>query len=256
MQVLGVIQRMCKVVGMAVPDVVYGSDDRSAQELGALANQMAERIAEEHDWQRTRVLATITGDGTSQAFALPDYYSRMPAVSRLRSAEWELSHVLDHDVWLDWQLRSYTPVNGAWTMLGDRIEILPVLASGAVVKYWYQSANIVRSDGIQASATFPYTLPFILAGSADYGFAQTEFLADDDHFQLDWKLLELGMIWQWRANKGLPYAEDMATYEEKKAKLIMRDRGPRAVPVGPVMYDGFGPVVYDGSTYPGTLRAS
>jgi hypothetical protein len=244
MQVLGVIQRMCKVVGLAVPDVVFGSDDRSAQELGALANQMAERIAEEHDWQRTRVLETITGDGTTQRHALPDDYGRMPEVSRLRTTDWELSHVLDHNVWLDWQMRGYTPVNGAWTMLGDRIEILPV------VKYWYQSQNIVRSDGIQASATFPYTLPFTLAGSDDYGFAQVEFLNDDDHFQLDWKVLELGMIWQWRANKGLPYAEDMATYQDKLARLIKRDRGPRTVLVGP------GPCVDDELTYPGTLRAS
>ena len=37
-------------------------------------------------------------------------------------------------------------------------------------------------------------------------------MADGDSFVLDERLLKLGMIWQWKANKGSPYAEDMATY--------------------------------------------
>lgn len=249
MQILSVIQRVAKSVGMAVPDAVFASDDRSAQEFAAVANQMAERIAEEHDWQRLRRLATITGDGATQSWALPADFNRMPAVSRLRSADWEYAHVIDHDVWLDWQLRSFTPATGAWTMLGDQIEILPILPAGKAVKYWYQSDKIVRSNGTAANSSFPYSLSFELADSDAYGYAQTEFVTDEDHYQLDWKLLEAGMLWQWRANKGLPYAEDMQTYELKKALLVKRERGPRTVTVG-------GPMPSDDAeiAYPWTLR--
>jgi hypothetical protein len=251
MQILAVIQRVAKSVGMQVPTAVFASDQRTDQEFAALANQMAQRIAEDHDWQRLRRMATITGDGTTQAHALPDDYSRMPAVSRLRTTEWELEHVLDHDVWLDWQLRSFSPFSGAWTLLGDRIEILPILTSGNVVKYWYQSDLIVRSEGTEVSATFPYSLPFVLGDSAAFGTAATEFTADADHFQLDWKLLELGMIWQWKANKGFAYAEEMETYELRKAQIVNRERGPRTVTVGrAILWDDVE------IAYPTTLRAS
>lgn len=40
------------------------------------------------------------------------------------------------------------------------------------------------------------------------------FMSDNDTFVLDERLLKLGMIWQWKANKGSPYAEDMANYQD------------------------------------------
>ena len=252
MQILSVIQRMATVVGMTVPEAVFASDQRSEQEFGALANQMAESIASEHDWQRLRRKATITGDGTSDNFALPYDYSRMPDGTMLRTAEGPMEHVIDHDEWLDWQLRSLTPCAfGAWTMIGDRIEIRygnGVLPAGLVVKYWYQSDRIVRTDGTAANSGFPFTLPFELADSDEYGYAATGFVSDSDHFQLSWQLLELRMIWQWRANKGLPYAEDMASYEAEKARVVKRERSPSLLRVG-------GPRVPYGLrvAYPGVL---
>jgi hypothetical protein len=231
-QILSVIQRFAKVVGMAVPEAVFASDGRSEQEFAALACQMSERIADEHDWQRLRRKATITGDGVTTSWTLPADFSRMPSNVSLRDSTGPLQRVLDPNVWLDWGLRSWAPAPGAWTLLGDRIEIMPALADGRVVQYYYQSDKIVRSDGTAANSSFPYTLNFELADSGEYGTALPGFVSDGDHFQLDWKILELGMIWQWRANKGMPYAEDMQTYELMKAKVIMRERGPRVL-VGP-----------------------
>lgn len=232
MEILSVVKRVASVTGMAVPEVVFGSTDRTAIELATVANRAAETIASEHDWQRLRRIATITGDGTTQAWDLPNDYSRIPEGTTLRWAEGELPHVVDHDLWLDWQVRDWNPTYGAWTLIGDRMEILPVLPAGKVVKYWYQSDRIVRSDGTAANSSFPYNLSFELADSDAYGYAQTQFLRDTDHFQLPWNLLELGMIWQWKANKHLPYAEDLQNYELEKARAVKRERGPRVVTVG------------------------
>lgn len=253
MNVLGVIQRVTKFVGMQVPEAVFSSTERGPVEFGALANQVAETIATDHDWQRLRRLATLTGDGVTTAFQMPHDYTRIPEGTSVRSVRGPLQHVLDHDMWLDWELRAYYPsVYGAWTMLGDRMEIRPVLAAGEVVKFWYQSDRIVRSNGTAGNSAFPYNLPFELADSDEYGYARTSFTSDDDFYQLPWRLLELGIIWQWRSNKGLPYAEDMQAFEMEKARLIRRERGPR------------GPIVVGGSSYygdevdlayPYTLRA-
>ena len=64
------------------------------------------------------------------------------------------------------------------------------------------------------------------------GGTKTAFTADDDAFDLDERLLKLGMIWQWRANKGLPYAEDMANYEAALAMLIGADKGENILRIG------------------------
>jgi hypothetical protein len=55
------------------------------------------------------------------------------------------------------------------------------------------------------------------------------------------------MIWQWRANKGLPYAEDMKSYELLLSKLIAEDTGQKAVRMG-----GCRPM-YKPNTWPTTL---
>ena len=46
------------------------------------------------------------------------------------------------------------------------------------------------------------------------GGAGQAFAADTDNFRLNERVLRLGMVWQWKANKGSPYAEDMATYND------------------------------------------
>jgi hypothetical protein len=54
-------------------------------------------------------------------------------------------------------------------------------------------------------------------GTADF------FSNDNDTFVLDERLLKLGMIWQWKAQKGSPYAEDMASYETALARVAGAD---------------------------------
>jgi len=63
------------------------------------------------------------------------------------------------------------------------------------------------------------------------------FMSDGDSFRLDERLLKLGMIWQWKALKGSPYAEDMATFMDAltratgadKPSPILIDRLPSSV---------------------------
>lgn len=51
------------------------------------------------------------------------------------------------------------------------------------------------------------------------------FTADDNEFLLDDRLLTLGLIWRWKAQKGLDYSEDLQTYEIALAQAQVRDRG-------------------------------
>jgi hypothetical protein len=57
------------------------------------------------------------------------------------------------------------------------------------------------------------------------------FTDDADSFRLDERLLKLGMVWQWKANKGTSYAEDMGTYTDALSIAMGHDK-PAPIYVG------------------------
>jgi len=110
----------------------------------------------------------------------------------------------------EWQiLNKIAVITGDGTTEGE-IHIKPALSTGVQVKYFYQS-NLWGLNG---------STPI------------SEFTADTNTFRIDERLLKLGIIWKWREMKGLPYAEDLATYERLLAKLAMRDKGSRIIRLG------------------------
>jgi hypothetical protein len=140
-----------------------------------------------------------------------------------------LAHVTSSDRWLDMSIRGFDPITGAWTIHGGRIHIRPAPVAGEEVKYFYMTAKWALDRE---------------------GTAKAAFDADDDTFRLPEKLLELCMIWKWRAAKGLPYAENLTDYEDAKEKLIAADRGPRTITLGRARPSSDAPVAWPGVIVP------
>jgi hypothetical protein len=120
------------------------------------------------------------------------------------------THVVNYNKWLEWQTVMFSTVTNRWTLLGGRIHVLPALQSGVTATYAYQSKLYARAS----------------AGDKD------RFNHDADEFVLNEELLRLGVIWQWKANKGLAYAEDMTNYESLLATMVATDIGPRSIRIG------------------------
>ena len=213
MSVLTAIQNACAVIPLNRPDAVFSSTEREHFELQVLANTVAGRIARDYDWEKLKAIATIAGDGAAQAFDFPGDYDRMLKASELRSSarRMALAHVISSDRWLDMIVRDLNPICGAWTVHGGRIHIRPAPADGEEVKYFYLSSKWALDVN---------------------GTPKPAFTADTDVFRLSEKLLELGMIWTWRAGKGLAYAEDLAHYEDAREKAITADKGARVLTLG------------------------
>jgi hypothetical protein len=213
MTVLSVVQNVCLVVAIDKPDQVFASTDREMQEMARLANEITDRLMLGYDWQALQIIKTYTGDDVSEGFDLPEDYDRMVEGASLWSSRWTwaFNHILSPDTWLEYQVVPYTFVNGNWIMYGGQLHILPLMASTETVKFFYVSNKIVRDSG---------------------GVTKALFTADDDTLRIPEKLLELGMIWQWRANKGLPYAEDMANFESYLNKRIKKDGGSSPIITG------------------------
>lgn len=206
MTVLSVVQNVCLVVGLDRPTQVTSSTDREMQEVTRLANEIANRLMNVYDWQALQTLYTINGTGLTETFPMPADYDRMPQNQAMWSSRWTwaFNHVADVNTWLEYLVVPYTFVNGNWMIQGDQYHFLPIMAVGETMKFYYISENIIQSAA---------------------GANKAEFTADDDVLRIDEKLLELGMIWQWRANKGLPYQEDMLNYEKQLNKRMRRDKG-------------------------------
>lgn len=213
MTLLSVCQDVAKVIAIDVPSIVASSTERELVELLSVANMMAERISKGHEWQLLSRIATITGDGAAEDFDLPPDYDRMLVKSQLWSSSLEtaLTPITDLDRWLELDVQTFDFVINAWTIYGGQMHVKPALSTGVTAKYFYQSSLIVAQQS---------------------GGNKVSFTADTDEFRLSEELLKLGMIWQWRANKGLPYAEDMVNYEQLLARLVSRDKGSRMLRIG------------------------
>jgi hypothetical protein len=199
MSLLQVVQDVCAVVGVMVPTSVFSAinANRTMQEMLRNANEMAQRIAYDgREWTQLKKQATFVGDGVASAFNMPADYKRMLLSSnvwRSTSTQQPMRFVSDTDEWFQRRAANDSDAWGEWTLLGDQIHIWPIM-------------------GVGVTATFPYIdrncIALTSGGNGD------RFLADTDTYRLDERVLKLGIIWQWKANKGSPYAEDMGSFED------------------------------------------
>lgn len=218
MTVLSAVQNACtESLSLAKPDTLFGSTRRDMVELQSIANAAAEYIARDHDWEFLKTKATIAGNGVADDFSLPDDYDRMLVKAGLWSSRLSapLLHVDDSDRWLGIEVQGDMSAFGAWTMYQSRIHILPAPALSETVQYFYISNNIVR----------------ITVSEGVYSYTNT-FTIDEQSFALSETLLKLAIVWMYKASKGREYAEDMATYEREKEKLVARDGGSKIIHVG------------------------
>jgi hypothetical protein len=240
MTLLTVVRDVCAVVGVTLPGSVFAGvqANRTMQEMVALANEMAQRIAyDTRDWGRLKTTHTIAGDGVfvppqpdpaavftgTTAFNLPQNYKRMLLTSnvwRTSSTQFPMSFVPDTDDWIKRRLEGNDSAFGEWTIIGGQMHIYPIMPVGVSAYFGYLDKNCIA-----------------LAGG---GFGD-RFMADGDSFVLDERCLTLGMVWQWKAQKGSPYAEDMSTYGDALTAVMGRD-SPAPIIIGrrPISHSGRG----------------
>jgi hypothetical protein len=199
MTLLSTIKDVCVAVGVLQPTSVFSNigGNRTMQEMLALANEMAQRIAYDHrEWTMMRAGTFLDGDGVKVDFNLPANLQRMlltTNVYRSTAPNTPMRFIPDADEWTQRRLTNYVDSRGEWTIYGGQMHIYPIMGVGTRAAFVYLDKNCVT------------------LASGGFGDA---FTADNDSFRLQERLLKLGMIWQWKANKGSAYAEDMSTYND------------------------------------------
>ena len=207
--ILEIVQAAAPRMGIAVPSALMSSTDDTDLELRSVMQEAADRIVRAHDWSALKVEETNTGDGTTEGFDLPTDYLRMPKEGQVWSTRWQhpLAPVTAEE-WLRLEIREYDLVVGTWILLEGQIKFKPVLTSAETARWFYISNTAVKPAS---------------------GANKARFTADDDTFRLGDRILELAVIWEWRAAKGLPYEEHMVTAEAALAQAISDDKGARII---------------------------
>lgn len=194
------------------PSTLFSTTDQFAKELRTQANRTAVAVAKAYDWQKLLAIHTLTGDGTTTSFSLPSNYARMTKGADLLTSSfgYRLVKARDANQWLYYQINNtIIGYPGRWIIIGGAIEVLPAIADGDTVKFYYIKNTIVTGAS-----------------------AQTNFESDTDTFDLPERLITLGVVWRWRAQKRREYAEDLRNFEIALAEETATDKGSRVLVVG------------------------
>jgi hypothetical protein len=221
MTLLSVVKDVCAAVGVLIPQSVFSNiaGNRTMQEMLSLADEMAQRIAyDTRDWTLfKKALRCVGGSGLAldpadpltvgcSVFDLPANYKRMLLTSnvwRSTNTMTPMKFVPDADEWLQRRNRVLYDAYGEWTIVGGRILFAPELTTGITATFNYLDKNCIDLHS---------------GGRGDV------FMDDLDAFALDERVLKLGMIWQWKAQKGSAYAEDMGTYGDALTYVMGHDQ--------------------------------
>ncbi|MBB5051122.1 hypothetical protein HNQ36_001076 [Afipia massiliensis] len=198
------------------PTTLFSTSDAFAMELADLATEVATDIAEQYDWRQLHELAQFTGDGAAIAFNLPSNYDRMLKKAEVHSKDWQTSNfrrVRDLDEWIYIQQTAISGTPGNWIILGGKFQSFPPLPIAEMAKFYYIRKAIVTGTGTG-------------------GASKPAFTDDSDTFDLSERLLTLGLIWRWRSQKRMEYAEDLKNYELALEKAIAKDKGSNILTVG------------------------
>lgn len=194
------------------PAAVVSSNEEICVEVTAIAQEAAMDIAKAFDWQKLTKFHTVTADGTTSSFPMPDDYDRMVQATDLYDPQnwaWNYQHVTDPGDWIQLTNSGFGLLSpGMWTMLGGEFRFLPVPGSGQ-------------------SAIFPY-ISNIIFRDRD-GNPKTELTRDDDVFVLDERVLKLAIIWRWLALKRMDYQQEMEDYNISIDQEMTRDKGARVI---------------------------
>lgn len=213
MTVLSAVQTAAPWIGIAVPSVLFTGTDRTSVEMQAMVNEAAKAICEDVDWQRLLILNTITGNGVLEDWSLPSDYARMPKTEKLWPSDRPnspLSKVENVTDWLGLIVQNFSAVIGRWIIYGNQLHVKPAIANLATVKHFYVSSKIVLANG-------------------DTAPTKTDFTVDNDAFFLGDRILQLAVIWRWKAAKGRPYAEDLVNYNTTRDQLFGNDKGAKGL---------------------------
>lgn len=215
MSLLTMITQVCRRVGISAPTTVSGSSDQAIIQLMAIGNEEGQDLSARYPWQALQNESTFVTVATEAQGTITSLFG---AGFRyiLNDIMWDrtlIRPVFGPLVPFQWQQLKAQSMTGPWYQFrirGSSVKFIPVPTAGDTIaaewisKYWATGAG---------------------------GDAAT-WAADADTSYLDEEVMTAGVIWRWKAAKGIAYAEDFNKYERLVADLMARDAGKQMLNMG------------------------
>jgi hypothetical protein len=212
MSLLSLIQDAAILVGIDEPSEVASSSDSELKQLRVISQQEGDELSRAFDWRRLKVQAQIVGDGSNEYWDLPDDFDRQQAGDNLWLADsphLPLVGPISDESMLALKASTSQPSRSNWRYFGDQVQIWPILASGEVVNLEYRTTHWISS--------------------ADGTTVRSRWVLDTDYALVPERLMTLGVVWRWKAYKGLDYAQSFQTYQTERMKAMRADGGFRTL---------------------------
>ena len=206
MTVLTMIQNACDLVGLVRPSIAVTSTDQNVRQMVALLREELAELQKLDFDALLREQTFVTVAAAEQTGAVPDDASRFVNGSFFnRTTQRPLIGPISAQAWQAQQASGVVPVAYiAWRRRNGAFLVTPTPAAGETIAYEYITKNIVLSAA---------------------GAERDAIVADSDAALVDETLAQAGLRWRWKQAKGLDYAEDMETYERRKAAALGADGG-------------------------------
>lgn len=206
MTILTIMQDVAAELVLPLPVEVVSSTDPQIRQLLRLFYKEGRALLKEHDWQDLLTPRTFTCLSTEAQTGEPpsDFYRMAHGVEMWNTTnDFVITGPLSPGDWARLTVQEITSVPQYWRRQGGVLQVYAP-RSGDSIRYEYISKNWITlaAGGRVATAT-----------------------SDSDTILFPEPLVFDGMIWRWKAAKGLEYAEDMRTYELHKLGEIAVDRG-------------------------------
>jgi hypothetical protein len=212
MSILTAVSDAMVLCGQPQPSSAVSNPDPTVSKFVAFAQLEAELTGSDFNWRNLNIALTLTGDGTTTLFALPSDFERMlqgQALYSLKYPSIPLQGPISSQDLLALKALPVTPIRPVWRLIGGTLEIWPALANLEIVNGEYRSTNpIVSGDGLTR---------------------KPRWTNDSDFTLFPEVILRLGLIWRWKASKGLDYGEDFKTYQMERDKKAGHEAGGKIV---------------------------
>jgi hypothetical protein len=212
MSILTAVQDAMTLCGQPQPSGVVSNPDPTVLKFLAFAQLEAETTGSDFNWRNLNIAMTLTGDGSTTLFALPADFERILQGQALWSQKYPsipLQGPISSQDLLALKALPVMPVRPVWRLIGGQLEIWPALASAEIVNGEYRSTNpIVSGDGLTR---------------------KPRWTSDSDYALFPEIILRLGLIWRWKASKGLDYGEDFKSYQMEREKKSGHEAGGKIV---------------------------
>lgn len=208
---LETVQDFCRPRKIPVPMLVFGSTDTQIAQIYGLLQEGCERLADRGAWERLVIeatwvtlaqedqgaMTTIAPNGFRNWYVPGTFWDRTQKLPLLgpRSAQ-------------AWQMLKATVLTGpvySFRTRGGRLLVSPVPVAGHTWAFEYISENwILKVDGVTYAK---------------------KFTADDNSILLPDAVVRSDLLWRWKKEKGLAYAEDFNESEKLIVNALGRDGG-------------------------------